>query len=194
MAFRSRDQAQQELAPLLPAFRDAVLKAHDRLLRNPDLPDLDKGTRTRMIRDFAVKELCQQLDGTRGVHIEVGNQTVLFCVGQNWVVQVHKLSEAGEVAKNFTQLSMNLRSNTIDQDALPNIPASATVLFLGHVETGDIDEPDVRLVCSGHNTWSLDLGDIGIAPVVEITPLVPVVEEPGTQVVVKPGKKRSRAE
>jgi hypothetical protein len=196
MAFRRQKQAENELADFLPAFKAAVLQAHKRLLKNPDIADLDKGTRSRIVRDFVVAELRRQLDGQRGVHIEDGNQTVLFCLRNDWLVQVHKLDETGGVAKNFTQLSMDLRSNTIDQGALPNIPPAATVLFLGPVDTGDIEHPDVWLVCPGvgSETWKIDLtGDDEEPPAIkEITPEPPPTDQPGTQVVVKPSRRRQR--
>ena len=144
-----------------------------------------------MVRDLAVNELRRELDGRRGVQIVDGNQTTLICVGQNWVIQVHKLDEAGDIARNFTQLAIDLRDGAIPQQLLPNLPPEATVLFLGHVETGDIDHPDVRLVFPGVERWSIGLLDDEPA-VEEITPAAQTADEIGTQVVVKPERQRQQ--
>lgn len=174
-------------------FREAVARGHGRLWKRDDILDLEPGTRSRVIRDYIASELRRLMDGRRGIHVIDGNQTTLFCIGQNWAVQVHKFDDAGDIAKNYTQASMDLRENVIDQACLPNVPEAATVLFLGYVNTGDPERPLIRLYCpgSGDKTWMIDLGD-GSTPeaVKEITPTPNTTE--GTKVVINPVVKRKR--
>jgi hypothetical protein len=195
MAFRRRKQAKIELAEFMPVFETAIADGYRRFWARDDITVLEKGTRSRVIRDYIAAELRIAFDGQRGVHIDDSNQTTLFCIGQNWAIQVHKLDDAGEVAKNYTQLSMDLRSNEIDQESLPNVPEAATVLFLGYVESGDPEHPDMRLVCPGDagKTWMIELG--GAAPGIEdITPIAAKGDEPGTRIVVSPAGRRRQTQ
>jgi hypothetical protein len=194
MAFRRQEVAERELAQYFQIFRAAVKAGYRRFWDGDFVADLDKGTRARVIRDFVVAELRRQLDGQRQVYIDDTNQTALFCIGTNWAVQVHKLDECGEVSKNYTQLAMDLRRNTIDESLLPNIPSAATVLFLGYVDS-DIEHPEIWLACPGerNETWMIDLSDEAQgAPVEEIKPVTPI--EPGTQIVINSAARRQRKE
>ncbi len=195
MAYRRREQAEAELVAFMPMFQAAIANGYRRFWARDDITVLEKGTRSRIIRDYIAAELRTAFDRQRQVHIEDSNQTTLFCIGQNWAIQVHKLDEAGEVAKNYTQLAMDLRSNEIDQESLPNVPGSATVLFLGYVDSGDPEHPDMLLVCPGAagKTWTIELGR-AVQEIEEITPTAPPAEEPGTRIVVSPAARRRQSQ
>ncbi len=192
MAFRPKEQAEAELAEHFPIFREAIATASNAFWRRLDVHVFDPGTRVRMIRDYVVHELRRLMDGKRDTHIENANQTTLFAISQNWIVQVHKVDEGNEIAKNFTQISMDLRDNKITaevQEMLPGLPAKATVLFLGYViNEADPKSPEMRLCCPGigeQQTWMIPLGIAAPPPAADITPQAPPPEPgEGTKVVV----------
>jgi hypothetical protein len=195
MAFRRRKQAEIELAEFMPLFERAIGNGHRRFWSGDNITVLEKGTRSRVIRDFIAHELRIVFDGQREIHVDDSNQTTLFCIGQNWAIQVHKLDDSGEVAKNYTQLSMDLRSNEIDQGSLPNVPEAATILFLGYVESGDPEHPDMRLVCPGDagRTWMIELGG-ATSEIEDITPIAATGDQPGTRIIVSPAGRRRQTQ
>jgi hypothetical protein len=191
MAFRPKEQAERELAVYLPLFVEAITEASRQFWKRGDNHKLDPGTQTRALRDYVVYELRRVMDGKSKVKIIDENQTTFFCADQNWIIQVHKLDEGNEVAKNFNQTSMDLRSNKVPQETtLPNLPATATVVFLGHVPNiADPKCPDMRLFCPGPvgESWVIPLGIVPPEQSPEITPKTPPPEGPneGTRVVAK---------
>ncbi len=143
-----------------------------------------------MIRDLVVDELRRLLDGRPKIHILDENQTALFCIGQNWTVQVHKLDAANQIARNFNQTSMDLRRNVVPELTLPGVPPKATVLFLGYVENlSDPKCPEIRLCCPGEvddETWVIQLGSALPEQPKDITPDMPRSDpNEGTRVVAK---------
>jgi hypothetical protein len=190
MAFRPQALAEKELTEFLQLFAEAVTEGHRRFWKIPGVHVFDPGTRSRMIRDLVVDEMRRAMDGKPKTHILDENQTALFCVDQNWIVQVHKLDPANQIAKNFNQTSMDLRCNRVSETTLPGVPPKATVLFLGYVENlSDPKCPEIRLYCPGEvdeETWMIPLGIAPPEQPEEITPKTPLSDpEEGTRVVAK---------
>jgi hypothetical protein len=108
MITRSREDALRELGELFDYFREALVTGnrHFWTAYAADAHRVMRGARAFLIRDFIVDELKKLLDGRPGIAITEGNQTTLFCCGQNWVLQVHKLDEGCCSAPNATQMSL----------------------------------------------------------------------------------------
>jgi hypothetical protein len=193
MAFRGRDVAEKEMGHLFDDFRGALTAAaqHFWVKYQDDAHIFTTICRANIMRCLIANELKKALDGRPGIKIIEGGQTTTICVGQNWVLKVHKFDEECHTAINDNQTSLALNDNDLGMALLPGMPETATVVFLGYIEIiGDHLNPEMRLSCpdGAKPAWIIDLGEPPPLPPADISKGGDGGSDGGTKVVVKPKK------
>lgn len=193
MAVRGREVAEKELGPLFDDFRNSISAAalHFWVKYSEDAHVFTTVCRANMMRCLIADEVKKALDGLPGIKIIEGNQTTVICIGQNWILKIHKFDEECHTATNDNQTSLALNDNDLELVQLPGMPETATVVFLGYIEIlGDRLHPEMRLSCPDGDkpAWIIDLGEPPMLPTVEITGGGDGGGDGGTKVVVKAKK------
>lgn len=193
MAKRTQDECRDGLGQHFGTLHDAVIAAiqHYWTSYKDDVHKHTAGSRAFLVRDLMNDELKQRLDKVPGIEIVPKGQKTLFCIGTDWVVQVHKLNAAAAHATNDTQACLFMAQNDLEQADLPGIPEEATLVVLGYRENViERMTPEVLLTCPDGDkpAWIIDLGKgAQPSPGPEITRPGP---QSGTEVVVRTGKKQ----
>lgn len=187
MPFRRQEHAESSLggAGFLGLFHAAVMDGVGRYWGKyeDDAYCTRPMSRANLIRDFVVDELKRRFHRAPKVKIIDENQTTFFCIGNEWLVVVHKLHDDFTVSVNQNQISLGLNENEI-QYALP-LPDEATVLQLGYIESlADRLNPQVFLVCPDGTSpaWVIELKPSAHPEPKEIGPAPPSPEPKRVQV------------